>query len=148
MLIRKESKMIRYLLPVVMVLFASWARLPAAELVGVTVTPHTVAESMRYRRPRDPQLAARVQLFVTGPARPMTFAGRTPAELLQEGAWAWHTLWPQGPLAAPTLYQRYPLYVATTSQQVRGEIEERRKAARAQEEAFPVNLKRLEEVKK
>ena len=84
--------MIRYLLPVVMVLTASWARLPAAELVGVTVTPHTVAESMRYRRPRDPDLAARVQLFVTGPARPTTFAGRTPAELLQEGEWAWHDL--------------------------------------------------------
>ena len=92
MLIRRESKMIRDLLPVVMVLFASWARLPAAELVGVTVTPHTVAESMRYRRPRDPDLAARVQMFVTGPARPTTFAGQTPAELLQEGAWAWHDL--------------------------------------------------------
>ena len=38
-------------LPVVMVLTASWARLPAAELVGVTVTPHTVAESMSLSPP-------------------------------------------------------------------------------------------------
>ena len=52
--------MIRYLLPTVMVLIASWTRAPAAELVGVTVTPHTVAESMRYRRPRDPELAASI----------------------------------------------------------------------------------------
>jgi hypothetical protein len=84
--------MIRYLLPIVIVLTASRASVTAAELVGVTVTPHTAAESMRYRRPRDPELAARVQLFVTGPARPTTFAGRTPAELLQEGEWAWHDL--------------------------------------------------------
>ena len=99
--------MIRYLAPIVIVLTASRTGVTAAELVGVTVTPHAAAESMHYRRPRDPELAARVQLFVTGPARPTTFAGRTPAELLQEGEWAWHDLAtavqvPEGALAVWT----------------------------------------------
>jgi len=163
--------MIRYLLPIVIVLTASRASVTAAELVGVTVTPHAAAESMRYRRPRDPELAARVQLFVTGPARPTTFAGRTPAELLQEGEWAWHDLAaevqvPEGALAVWTFNgkssrwgvagqgvviedrcSRDAIYVATTSQQVRGDIEERRKASLAREEAFPADLAALEKLK-
>ncbi len=44
--------------------------------------------------------------------------------------------------------RRDAIYVATTSQQVRGEIEERRKAAQTREEAFPVNLRLLEELKR
>jgi hypothetical protein len=61
------------------------------ELVGVTVTPHRIEPSLRYRRPPDPNLAARVQLFVRGPvAAAATFAGRTPDQLLEEDAWAWH----------------------------------------------------------
>ena len=60
--------------------------------MGVTVTPQVIAESMQYRRPRDPDLAAKVQLFVKGPAVPGTFEGKTPAELLKAGEWAWHDL--------------------------------------------------------
>ena len=63
-----------------------------AEICGITVTPHVVAESMRYRRPRDPELAAKVQLFIKGSALPRVFDGKTPEELLQSGAWAWHDL--------------------------------------------------------
>ena len=97
----------RCLFAFVTVLAASPQIIPAAELRGVTVTPHTVVESMRYRRPRDPDLAARVQLFVQGPAQPTSFAGRTPAELLQDGEWAWHDLAaavpvPEGALAVWT----------------------------------------------
>ncbi|MBM3995124.1 MAG: hypothetical protein FJ303_13375 [Planctomycetes bacterium] len=73
-------------------LFASAVAAPGAEIVGVTVTPHVIAESMQYRRPRDPDLAAKVQLFVKGPAVPGTFEGKTPAELLKAGKWAWHDL--------------------------------------------------------
>ena len=47
---------------------------------------------MRYRRPRDTNLAARVQLFIKGPARPTRFDGHTPAELLATNEWAWHDL--------------------------------------------------------
>jgi hypothetical protein len=64
----------------------------AAGIAGVTVTPHVVAESMQYRRPRDPGLSAKVQLFVRGPALPGTFDGKTPAELLKAGEWSWHDL--------------------------------------------------------
>ncbi|MFN9719408.1 MAG: hypothetical protein ACK58L_11975 [Planctomycetota bacterium] len=48
--------------------FCSSAR--AGEVAGVTVTPHVIAESMKYRRPRDPDLGAKVQLFVKGSAMP------------------------------------------------------------------------------
>lgn len=54
---------------------------------------------MRYRRAPDPQLGARVELFLRheGPS-PLSLApdfaarfdGRTPAELLTSGDWAWH----------------------------------------------------------
>ena len=64
----------------------------AAEIVGISVIPHSIERSMRYRRPHDPDLAARVQLFVVGPASPSKFDGRTPAELLASSDWAWHDL--------------------------------------------------------
>ncbi len=67
-------------------------RASAAEIVGVSVIPHSIEASMRYRRPRDSDLAARVQLFIKGPATPSTFDGRTPAELLASNEWAWHDL--------------------------------------------------------
>jgi hypothetical protein len=66
--------------------------LSAAELAGTSVIPHTIESSMRFRRPRETNLAARVQLFVKGPARPTRFDGRTPAELLAANEWAWHDL--------------------------------------------------------
>jgi hypothetical protein len=64
----------------------------AGEIVGVTVTPHVIAEEMRYRRGREGGLAARVQLFVRGAAASPKFEGKSPAELLQAGQWAWHDL--------------------------------------------------------
>jgi len=63
-----------------------------ASVVGVTIVPHRVEESMRYRRPRDPSLAARVQLFVMGAALPGKFDGKSPTELLESGDWAWHDM--------------------------------------------------------
>lgn len=66
--------------------------LHAAEIVGTVITPHTIAPTMRYRNPRDSSLAAHVQLFVKGSALPTRFDGRTPAELLANGEWAWHDL--------------------------------------------------------
>jgi hypothetical protein len=64
----------------------------AAEIVGKVITPHTIEPTMRYRRPRDPSLAARIQLFVKGPAMPGRFNGKTPAQLLAEQEWSWHDL--------------------------------------------------------
>ncbi len=65
---------------------------PAAEVVGTSIIPHRMEAAMRYRLARDPELAARVQLFVKGPATPIRFDGRTPAELLTGNEWAWHDL--------------------------------------------------------
>ncbi len=45
-------------------LAATCLNLRSAEIIGVTVTPHVIADSMMYRKPRDPELAAKVQLFV------------------------------------------------------------------------------------
>jgi hypothetical protein len=70
-----------------------WSPLaPAAAVVGVTVTPHVIASALQYRQPRDPDLAARVQVFVRGAVREPRFDGRTPGELLAAGEWAWHDL--------------------------------------------------------
>ena len=86
---------------------------PTLELVGLTVTPHVVAPSMQYRRPRDPSLGARVEIFLrnngeealTIPAEFATrFRGKTPAELLSEDAWTWYDLpaaWPEQDLSLP-----------------------------------------------
>ena len=64
----------------------------AAEIVGVSVVPHRIETTLRYRLPHDPELAARVQLFIKGRATPQTFEGRTPAELIASNDWAWHDL--------------------------------------------------------
>ena len=66
--------------------------LSAAEIVGTSVIAHRVESSMRYRRARDTNLAARVQIFIQGPATDVRFDGRTPAELLGTSEWAWHDL--------------------------------------------------------
>ncbi len=78
----------------------------AADLVGVSIIPHRIDTSLRYRRPHDPELSARVQLFIKGPATPTTFDGRTPAELLASNEWAWHDLGAamQAPEAALTVW--------------------------------------------
>jgi len=64
----------------------------AGELAGIRVVPHTVADALRYRRPRTNERGARVQLFVRGPAKAGTFSGHPPAHWLQTNAWSWHDL--------------------------------------------------------
>lgn len=43
---------------------------PAAEVVDTSIIPQRIKTAMRCRLPRDPELAARVQLF-KGPATPI-----------------------------------------------------------------------------
>ena len=78
-------------------------RSSAGELVGMTVTPHRIEPALRYRRPRDTSLGARVQLFVRGPVAGPRFAGKSPAELLADDAWTWHDLDAQPALPADAL---------------------------------------------
>lgn len=69
------------------------------DLLGLSVTPHHQSPNMRYRRAPDPELGARVELFLRhdGPA-PLTmpsefralFDGRTPADMIASNVWTWH----------------------------------------------------------
>lgn len=75
---------------------------PAIDLAGVTVTPHVVADSMRYSKEPEPAVGARVQLFLrnTGTANDaplvmekdsrIRFEGKSPSELLDTHVWTWH----------------------------------------------------------
>ena len=88
----KVNPFFRSLIIAVLLTLSVAQELPSAEICGVTVTPHVVADSMMYRRPRDPDISAKVQLFVKGSAIPQSFNGKTPSELLESGEWAWHDL--------------------------------------------------------
>lgn len=80
------------------------------EITGVTVTPHVVAPTMRYAREPDPELGARVQLFVRNTGEqsirldagmPLKLRDRLPEELLAAGEWTWHdfpSAWSDRPL--------------------------------------------------
>lgn len=82
-------------------------------LEGIHVVPHVQSTEMRYRQKPDFSLGARVEIFLrnTGPKEitlPSTadvrLRGRTPSELLQADAWAWHDLpsaWDGEPLRLP-----------------------------------------------
>jgi hypothetical protein len=63
-----------------------------ASVMGITVVPHHIEESMRYRTQQDASLAARVQMYIQGPALPRTFNGKAPRDLLSSHDWAWHDL--------------------------------------------------------
>lgn len=92
----------RHILPSALLAWACFFDLPCAaalQLEGVTVTPHCQSPDLRYRRPPDPQLGARVELFLLNdghaslilrPDFPISFDGRRPVELLASGDWAWH----------------------------------------------------------
>jgi hypothetical protein len=69
----------------------------AIELVGVNVTPHQFSENLKWRRPPDPELSARVEFFIHNPTEhtqrvdaPFRVDGRSPEEWIRDRAWAWH----------------------------------------------------------
>ncbi len=72
--------------------------LEGVEIVGVTVTPHVRAQSMRYRHEYDEATAARVQLVLrntgatTVELRLPVFDGKAPEALVTSGEWAWHDI--------------------------------------------------------
>lgn len=102
---------------ITMVLIACLAASGAAhgplEVAGVTVTPHVMAPTMQYRHDPDPELGARVQVFLRNAsseslrfdaASPVRLRGSTPEELLSADQWTWHDLpsaWPERPLVLP-----------------------------------------------
>ena len=65
-------------------------------IAGISVTPHTYSQEMRWRRPPSPELGSLVRLFLVHrepSGQPiklqLRFNGKTPAELLADGAWSW-----------------------------------------------------------
>jgi hypothetical protein len=83
-------------------------------LEGISVTPHTVADAMRYATPRDPELGALVQMFLKNEGTatltfdansPIRIDGKSPDDLLGDGDWAWHdfpSAWTDSKLEIPT----------------------------------------------
>lgn len=73
--------------------------LDAQSIVGLEVVPHSVSSEMRWRRPADDSLGAKVELFVVNSSSEpweiphdgtVLFDDSSPAQLLREEAWAWH----------------------------------------------------------
>jgi len=69
------------------------------DLLGISVTPHQQSPNMRYWRAPDPELGARVELFLRHDGTiPLTlskdfralFDGLAPADLIASKAWTWH----------------------------------------------------------
>ena len=76
---------------------------PPLEVVGVTVTPHVAARSLRYATPRGRVDGALVRLFIRNRgatsihANEATIDGRFPLKQVLSGAWTWHDtpdVWP------------------------------------------------------
>lgn len=88
---------------------AASAEDPALSIAGMAVTPHVIADIMRYSHDPEPLAGARVQLFLRHDApagsAPLTldgqtrvlFDGKAPAELLKAKMWNWHDTPPATP---------------------------------------------------
>ena len=68
---------------------------------GVHVVPHLQSTEMRYRKPTDFSLGARVEVFLRNrsseplsisPSLAVSLRGKTPNEHLQSDQWSWHSL--------------------------------------------------------
>jgi len=66
-------------------------------IAGMNVTPHQFSPNMQWRRAPNPELSARVEMFVQNRSdhvieipSPIRFDSKTPEELLAEKGWAWH----------------------------------------------------------
>ena len=67
------------LLPLLLISFGSMGELPAAKIAGTSIIPHTIESSMRFRRPRDTNLAAeKANVFKFGPPRAVEFTVALP----------------------------------------------------------------------
>lgn len=77
---------------------------PQLGIAGISVTPHVMADSMRYTKEPEPAVGARVQLFLrndgAADGEPVLMDkdarilcdGKSPMALLDAGAWSWHDM--------------------------------------------------------
>ena len=79
--------------------FEWWVGGSQLELAGLSVTPHVQSTAMRYRRAPDPELGARVELFLRndkqaaltiGPDFDVLFDGQIPEQWIDSNDWTWH----------------------------------------------------------
>ena len=65
------------------------------EVMGMEVVPHQFSPNLRWRRAPDPELSARVTLFVRNPTdqpqsvRSIRWSGKAADALVREGDWSW-----------------------------------------------------------
>ncbi|MEZ5328680.1 MAG: hypothetical protein R3F19_26845 [Verrucomicrobiales bacterium] len=68
-------------------------------LAGLNVVPHVQSPNMRYRRAPDPEMGARVEIFLKNSSEvpwqltsdlEYRFDEERPSQLLESGEWAWH----------------------------------------------------------
>ena len=90
------------------------SRTISQEIVGIHITPHQYSDQMQWRRPPNPELSAKTELFVKNTTtsdlvlastRPLTFNGKSPKQLLSESEWAWHATpssWGEERIVLPT----------------------------------------------
>ena len=71
----------------------------AQEIIGTHVTPHQFSDEIKWRRAPNPDLSAKVDLFVQNnqsqalelsKLNPPKFDEKSPEQLLQSSDWAWH----------------------------------------------------------
>ncbi|MBX3420808.1 MAG: hypothetical protein KF752_04545 [Pirellulaceae bacterium] len=107
----------QHLAGIVLIASAVWwfhgAPVAAQEIVGMNTVPHSQSAVLRWRRPSDAELAARVELFIQNTTdQPLVlsdvsqirFDGQSPQQLLAATKWAWHdtpAVWGQETLALP-----------------------------------------------
>jgi hypothetical protein len=81
------------------VVLGAAAQARSQEIVGTNVVPHIQSPMLKWRRPPDPELSARAELFlrntteqeiVLSDLSQVQFDGQTPQELLEDSQWAWH----------------------------------------------------------
>ncbi|MEZ6115255.1 MAG: hypothetical protein R3C28_01580 [Pirellulaceae bacterium] len=85
---------------VLLVLAVSSSRALTAEVevAGIYVVPHQFSDQLKWRRPPEPELSARTELFVRNgstenlvlPNGSLTWDQKLPQTLVNEGQWAWH----------------------------------------------------------
>jgi hypothetical protein len=69
---------------------------PGPQIMGAEVVPHQFSPNLRWRRAPDPELSARVTLFLRNPSdqpqsvRSIRWDGKAADALVRDGDWAWH----------------------------------------------------------
>ncbi len=82
-----------------LILVSTFESAAGQQIQGLSVTPHSQSSAMRWRRAPDPELAARVEIFLQNVGdspvtlsrqEPILFDDKAPQDLLKSQSWSWH----------------------------------------------------------